>query len=1102
MHASDLACSVRALAFALTFAGLAGCGGDGPAPAPNVTVAEGGTVTSEDGKVQLFVEPQSASADATGTIRKVAPPADAASRPGYVADSAYAWSGPDLDFSPAARWEIESPRAVEAAPAASGEFALAVARSGDIDVERMCQAPYARDRGRPAQNVWVAGESCPIGCSKERSADVGTRNARSFCVAKPELQVMADTSACPQGSSDVSAEPAWAAVASDRRLRFCDSTPSLGAALLGRDALTATSSCVKQNGRFGCSVPTVKGSTVGNWVIEGDTEPPNRVQHGFNVRNQPLITENRSGPGYLAEMIEGGGLDLFFAPSAEDEGWGLYDVRLYEYIGLAELIDGAAPAVITRKLWWHSPPANTEGLGPLAGLAGALEYDAACCAAIPYFASGPGVRYFFAEAIDMFGNTRRTPTLRVAKVLASAPTIQAFAANPPLVSSTDGATVLSWRVDGATNVNILPSLGNVGTSNGSAPVVITQTTVYTLTATNAFGQTATKSIIVKVQDDTTPPVVTLASSATSVVVPDTVTLTATASDDVGVAKVEFVRGVTVIATDLAAPYQHSLALGAADVGMVTIRARAYDAAGNVSPVSGVTLNVTDPPGNGDTYASPTGVDAGNSTCAQATPCLTIAKAASLAQANKTVWLANGLYSTATQPAPITIPAGLTVRAINAGLARVSQGIVLQGSGSVVGIVLPRDGLFESGYIQATSGTVLIDGVRVTGTASITSGVPAPITLAGTAQATMTPGAIADYADQLAPAGQGKATYATLAGTSRLTVSGGTFGGAALGGADGVNGSVGRGAFILSGDSRLDLDGVVLNVDSSGIAMQGGATQLFMTGSTLNSNVNTGSGAGVHAARGTPQITLTNSSITGFANSYSASSAGVLVGLFAQPGVAATITGTGATVRGNDAGILVQDAGTTPTSLTLGASDLIVSAGTYGGIVCRAACSIDIAGGAVSDNGTSGALSGSGTFLGGLWLGETTKTYSLKLRNVLVTDNRSALTNNTNQPDNSGITLRGNATSGFDLGTAASPGGNVFTGNTTGSQTAGLNVGVAAGITVRAAGNTFIAGVQGADAGGLYQLGAAPCGPASCDVNSTAGSGANFRVGSGVLRLAP
>ena len=96
-------------------------------------------------------------------------------------------------------------------------------------------------------------------------------------------------------------------------------------------------------------------------------------------------------------------------------------------------------------------------------------------------------------------------------------------------------------------------------------------------------------------------------------------------------------------------------------------------------------------------------------------------------------------------------------------------------------------------------------------------------------------------------------------------------------------------------------------------------------------------------------------------------------------------------------------------------------------------------------------------------------------------------------------MRGSAASTYDLGTAASPGNNVIQGNTTGSQTTGLLVDVAAGVTVSAVGNTFAAGVQGANALGKYQLGTAPCSASSC--NLTSGAGANYRITSGTLRLA-
>ena len=127
---------------------------------------------------------------------------------------------------------------------------------------------------------------------------------------------------------------------------------------------------------------------------------------------------------------------------------------------------------------------------------------------------------------------------------------------------------------------------------------------------------------------------------------------------------------------------------------------------------------------------------------------TIAKAASLTASGGTVWLTNGIYNATTQPAPIAIPNGVALRALTPGLAAIGQGIALQGSASVVGIVLRRLNFGDIGWIEASSGMVAIDGVRVVGSAQAPSGFPAAIALSGTVQATMTPGGIADYADQL------------------------------------------------------------------------------------------------------------------------------------------------------------------------------------------------------------------------------------------------------------------------------------------------------------------------------------------------------------------
>ncbi|MET0209696.1 MAG: hypothetical protein ABW220_11695, partial [Burkholderiaceae bacterium] len=534
-----------------------------------------------------------------------------------------------------------------------------------------------------------------------------------------------------------------------------------------------------------------------------------------------------------------------------------------------------------------------------------------------------------------------------------------------------------------------------------------------------------------------------------------------------------------------------------------LRARAYDAAGNVSPVSGVLVTVSDPPGNGDTYASPSGVDAGNSVCSQANPCRSIAQAAALAPANKTVWLMNGDYTGVTQPGPIAIPAGLTLRALTPGLAGIGQQVVLQGSATVVGVVIRRNGFGDFGSIAASAGNVTLDGVKAVGYSANGSGFPAVLALSGSVHATMTPGGIADYADLLAPAGQNVSIFATLAGNAWFTVNGGTFAGAKLGGADGVSGAFNRGAFNLAGSSKLELNNVVLDVDSSGIFMFGDATQVALNNTQLRAGVNTGTGYGIYAAKGTPQVTLVDSSITGFENTYSRGSVGLYVGAFSHPGAAATLTTSNSTIGGADVGVFVTELAASPSSLTWTGTDTTVSGNLFGGVVCRDACSVDLTGGAISGNGTQIAMFASGgpVFHGGLWMAMAAKNYFLRLRNVQVVDNRSVSGPNTDTAFNSGVTIGGSASSGFDLGSLGTPGNNVFAGNTTGAQTSGLNVGVAPGVTVRAVGNTWIANTQGADAAGHYVLGSGPCGASSCNLGGTSSPGPNFRVTSGTLRLA-
>lgn len=91
--------------------------------------------------------------------------------------------------------------------------------------------------------------------------------------------------------------------------------------------------------------------------------------------------------------------------------------------------------------------------------------------------------------------------------------------------------------------------------------------------------------------DTTPPTVNLSSSSTNVTTDGAITLTATASDNVGVIKVEFYEGSTKIGEDLTAPFNYTVNLSASDNGSKYYGAKAFDAAGN-SAVNTTTLVVT------------------------------------------------------------------------------------------------------------------------------------------------------------------------------------------------------------------------------------------------------------------------------------------------------------------------------------------------------------------------------------------------------------------------------------------------------------------------------------------------------------------------------
>jgi hypothetical protein len=97
--------------------------------------------------------------------------------------------------------------------------------------------------------------------------------------------------------------------------------------------------------------------------------------------------------------------------------------------------------------------------------------------------------------------------------------------------------------------------------------------------------------------DTTPPTTSITSPANGATVSGTITVTASASDNVGVVKVEFYIDSVLKSTVTTSPYTFSWDTTTVANGSHTIFSKAYDAAGNVgtSATVTVTVNNTTPP---------------------------------------------------------------------------------------------------------------------------------------------------------------------------------------------------------------------------------------------------------------------------------------------------------------------------------------------------------------------------------------------------------------------------------------------------------------------------------------------------------------------------
>ena len=174
-------------------------------------------------------------------------------------------------------------------------------------------------------------------------------------------------------------------------------------------------------------------------------------------------------------------------------------------------------------------------------------------------------------------------------------------ANGATVSGTVNVTATATDAVGVVGVQFTLDGSPLGAEDTTAPYSVAWnaltaangTHVLSARARDAAGNVGNAPLItVNVINDVTAPTVSITSPANGATVSGTITVTATAADNVGVAGVQFLLdGVALGAEDTTAPYSVAWNTTTATAGTHVLSARARDAAGNIGVAANVTVTV-------------------------------------------------------------------------------------------------------------------------------------------------------------------------------------------------------------------------------------------------------------------------------------------------------------------------------------------------------------------------------------------------------------------------------------------------------------------------------------------------------------------------------
>jgi subtilisin family serine protease len=201
-----------------------------------------------------------------------------------------------------------------------------------------------------------------------------------------------------------------------------------------------------------------------------------------------------------------------------------------------------------------------------------------------------GTHALMAQAYDTAGLVGVSPTVNVTVNNDATPPTVAFSAPAEGATVSGTITVSATASDNVavTKVELYEGTTLLGTDTGApysfswaSRTVDNGEHTLTLKAYDAIGNTGTADRTVTTDNDFTAPTVEVTAPAEGATVAGTIPITASASDNRGVTKVEFYLGTTLIMTDTSVPYTFNYNTRQQANGDKVITAKAYDAMGNV-----------------------------------------------------------------------------------------------------------------------------------------------------------------------------------------------------------------------------------------------------------------------------------------------------------------------------------------------------------------------------------------------------------------------------------------------------------------------------------------------------------------------------------------